>query len=61
MSLSFPYENELARLENVIADAEWRVERQRELIERTRIRGLPLDDVCKTLEVMLSVLETLQS
>lgn len=59
-TIPFPYENELARLENVIADAEWRIERQRELIQSTVARGLPTDDVSQTLDAMLNVLETLQ-
>lgn len=55
------YEAELARLEIIIADAEQRIGRQRELMQKTSAHSLPNDDARKTLDVMLGVLETLQS
>ncbi len=53
------YEAELARLDLIIADAEIRIERQRELIQKTSTRGLPIDDARKTLDVMLGVMQNL--
>jgi hypothetical protein len=55
------HEAELARVEKIIADADRRIERQRELIHSMSTRGLAIDDACKTLEVMLSIMEILQS
>jgi DNA-directed RNA polymerase specialized sigma24 family protein len=55
------YDAELVRLETIITDAELRITRQRELIERMKMSDLPAEDACKTLDVMLGVLETLLS
>ena len=59
--MSLIYETELARLDIIISDAELRVERQRQLIEKMRASDLPTEDACKTLEAMQSVLQTLQA
>ncbi len=54
------YEDELARLDKVIREAEDIIARQQELIRQVRETGLPTGETERTLETMTSSLEVLK-
>lgn len=54
-------DEELKRLDALIADAERRIERQRDLIERSKLSGRRATEAENTLGLMLSILDALRN